>query len=106
MREFDGEAGAVIVCDAAFEGEMATEGLDAFAHAAQAVAFTHHFVLPVVFHDQAAMASIADEAEAAGGGACVADDVGDGFAQRESQGSLLLGAERLAVRFVFREEPD
>jgi hypothetical protein len=96
VREIDGEAGAVIVRDAAFEGEMATEGLDAFAHAAQAVAFAHHFVSPVVFHDHAAMAGFEDEAEAAVGGVCVADDVGDGLAQCESQGSLLVGAEGLA----------
>jgi hypothetical protein len=62
---------------AAFEGELSTEGFNAFAHAAQAVAFAHYFVLPVVFHHEAAVTRFRDEAEAAGGGVGVAHDVGD-----------------------------
>ena len=71
---------------------MAAEGFYALAHAAQAVAFAGDGVLAIVFDNEAAMAGFGDEAETASGGAGVANDVGDGFAQDESQGGFFLWA--------------
>jgi len=50
--EFDEEAGAAI----AIEGDVAADGFDAFAHAAEAVAFAGEGMLAVVFYDEAAVA--------------------------------------------------
>ena len=77
----------------AFEGETAAEILDAFAHAAQAIAFALDFVRTIVFDDEAAVVAFGDEAQTAGGGAGVAHDVGDGFAQGEGEGGLFGGGE-------------
>ena len=44
--------------------------------------------------------------KAAVGGAGVANDVGNSFSQRQSQGRLLLRAEGLAVRLAFSQERD
>ena len=80
----------------AFEEKMTAERFDPFAHAAQAVAFASDGMLAIVFDDETALAVFGDEAQAAGRGARVANDVGDGFAEGERQG-VSSGAERLAA---------
>ena len=60
---------------------MTANGLDSFAHAAQAIALAANCLLPIVLHDEAAMTGVRDKAEAAVGGASMAHDVGDGFSQ-------------------------
>ena len=47
----------------------------------------------VVFDDEAADADVGDEAEGAGGGAGMADDIGDGFAEGECEHGLFGGGE-------------
>jgi hypothetical protein len=106
MREFDGQAGAVILHDATFNVETTANGLDAFAHAAQAVALADNLVLPVVFYHEPAMTGFGDKTEPAIGGAGVADDVCYGLAQRESEGRFFLRTEGLAVWFAFRLQLD
>ena len=83
----------MILGDAALQGEMATEGFDALAHAAQTVAFAHRRVLPIVFHNDAPLVVFRDETKAAGGGVGVAHDVGDGFAESEGEDGFFGGGE-------------
>jgi len=76
---------------------MPANGLDPFAHAAQAIAFAQKLVSAVVFHQKAAMPILYDEVQAAGLRPRMTHDVGDGFAQRKGQDSFLRGAQRAAA---------
>ena len=71
------------------EVELAAEGFYAFSHAAQTVAFAGAGVVAVVLDGEAVVAAVFEEAEAAGCGFRVTDNVGDGFAEGEGRGRFL-----------------
>ena len=59
---------------------MSTDRFDAFAHAAKTVALARNGMFPVVLDNQAAMPIFGDKVQTAGCGACMANDISDGFA--------------------------
>src|SRR5215469_8782800 len=69
--------------------EPPAEGFDALAHAADSVAFALDGAAPVVLHAQNRPAIVRRHLESTAGGAGVAENVGDGFAQDERQNRLL-----------------
>jgi hypothetical protein len=77
----------------AFEEEMTAERFDPFSHTAETTAFSTDDMLTIVFNDETAPVVFGDEAQAAGGGAGVTNDVGDGFAQSERKGDLFRDRE-------------
>jgi len=83
------QAGAVFAVDA----EATSKGLDALAHAAQAIAFSRERMFAIVFDEQLAATALGDEAQAAGFSACMANDVGYGLAQGEGEDGLFSGSE-------------
>ena len=94
LRELDEEGHAWVGGD----GEAAAEGLDALAHAAEAVALLKIWRGAVVGDEEGLEAvGRCGEAHAAVGGMGVADDVGDGFADGEAEDGLFGGVELWAV---------
>ncbi len=77
-----------------------------FAHAAQAVALVSGGVMAVVGDREAIMRVFLHEGEPALGGAGVADDVGDGFAQGEGEDRLFAGGEAGGLDVTFNQEID
>jgi hypothetical protein len=76
------------------DGETAADGLDALAHAAEAVAFLEFWVGPVVGDEQGVEAvGGCGEAHAAVGGLGVTHDVGYCFADGEAEYGLFCGVE-------------
>ena len=68
---------------------MAANGLDTLAHAADAGAFALQNMLTIVVDDEAALSRFGYEAKTATGGAGMANDVGDGFAQSEGESVIV-----------------
>ncbi|XWK69094.1 hypothetical protein RBB80_06245 [Tunturiibacter gelidiferens] len=85
MRELDEERDAGVGRD----GEASAEGLDALAHAAESVALAEFGVGTVVGDEERVIAVFRSrEADAAVCGLGVAHDVGDGFADGETEHGL------------------
>ena len=85
MRELDQDSDT----RAGGDREASAESLDAFAHAAEAVAFSDFWLHAVIGDEERVIAVLGPgEAYAALRGFGVADDVGDGFADGETEDGL------------------